>query len=212
MTGIHVSHCQEKSTKSSWRSRERIISLIRIRGYATVPLGFWFLLSAEPDIHLLSETPKSPHRRLSLCSLPVPKQTERGLGSCLRRPARHLRDLAACAPNDPDVLYSQGRFFTLPRCLQVARRAQNPVFCARRRACRQPSSWLRQALPCSCSLSVVRAHKPVPAHGCIEEPVSQPPPVLAECACSSAWRWAFGLACRQSSSLRCRVRNSRWPA
>jgi hypothetical protein len=40
-----------------------------------------FLLSAEPDIHLMSETPKSPHRRLSLCSLTVPKQTEGSLGS-----------------------------------------------------------------------------------------------------------------------------------
>ena len=56
------------------------MSLIRIRGYATVPLGWWFLLSAEPDIHLLSETLKSPHRRLSLCSLPVPKQTEGASG------------------------------------------------------------------------------------------------------------------------------------
>src|SRR5258705_179598 len=68
------------------------------------------MLSAEPDIHLLSKTPKTPHRRLSLCSLPVPKQTEGSLWSCLRRPARHLRDLAACAPNDPDVLYSQAGF------------------------------------------------------------------------------------------------------
>jgi hypothetical protein len=92
------------------RSGERAIGLIRICRYATVPLGWWFLLSAEPDIHLLSETPKSPHRRLSLCSLPVPKQTEGSLWSCLRRPARHLRDLAACAPNDPDVLYSQAGF------------------------------------------------------------------------------------------------------
>jgi hypothetical protein len=36
----------------------------------------WFLLSAEPDIHLLSQAPWSRHRRLSLCSLPVPKQFE----------------------------------------------------------------------------------------------------------------------------------------
>jgi hypothetical protein len=86
------------------------MSLIRICRYATVPLGWWFLLSAEPDIHLLSETPKSPHRRLSLCSLPVPKQTEGSLWSCLRRSARHLRDLAACAPNDPDVFPSWGGF------------------------------------------------------------------------------------------------------
>jgi hypothetical protein len=92
------------------RSGERAIGLIRICRYATVPLGWWFLLSAEPDIHLLSETPKSPHRRLSLCSLPVPKQTEGSLGSCLRRSARHLRDLAACAPDDPDVFSFLGRF------------------------------------------------------------------------------------------------------
>ena len=62
------------------RSGERAIGLIRICRYAIVPLGWWFLLSAEPDIHLLSETPKSPHRRLSLCSLPVPKQTEGASG------------------------------------------------------------------------------------------------------------------------------------
>jgi hypothetical protein len=40
-----------------------------------------FLLSAEPDIYLLSRAPKSGHRRLSLCSLPVPKQFEESLGS-----------------------------------------------------------------------------------------------------------------------------------
>ena len=106
--------CKSLSTEKHrifWaRSGERAISLIRIRGYATVPLGWWFLLSAEPDIHLLSETPKSPHRRLSLCSLPVPKQTEGSLGSCLRRSARHLRDLAACAPDDPDIFPSWGGF------------------------------------------------------------------------------------------------------
>ena len=74
----HGHPCKSLSTekhKIFWaRSGERAISLIRIRGCATVPLGWWFLLSAEPDIHLLSETPKSPHRRSSLCSLPVPKQ------------------------------------------------------------------------------------------------------------------------------------------
>ena len=76
--------CKSLSTekhKIFWaRSGERAIRLIRILRYAVLPLGFWFLLSAEPDIHLLSETPKSPHRRLSLCSLPVPKQTEGASG------------------------------------------------------------------------------------------------------------------------------------
>src|SRR5258705_8081973 len=74
------------------------------------------MLSAEPDIHLLSKTPKTPHRRLSLCSLPVPKQTEGSLWSCLRGSARHLRDLAACAPDDPDVLFLPGKVFTRRQC------------------------------------------------------------------------------------------------
>src|SRR5436305_10187823 len=39
-----------------------------------------FLRSAEPDIHLLSRALKSLHRRLSLCSLPVPKQFVESLG------------------------------------------------------------------------------------------------------------------------------------
>ena len=42
-----------------------------------------FLRSAEPDIHLLSQTPKSRHRRLSLCSLPVPKQFVESLRSLI---------------------------------------------------------------------------------------------------------------------------------
>src|SRR5215471_6392297 len=55
--------------------------MIRIRLYATVPLGWWFLHLGEPDIHWLSKTPQSPHRRLSWCSLPVPKQFVESLRS-----------------------------------------------------------------------------------------------------------------------------------
>ena len=39
-----------------------------------------FLRSAEPDIHLQSRALKGRHRRLSLCSLPVPKQFVESLG------------------------------------------------------------------------------------------------------------------------------------
>src|SRR3982074_2218925 len=92
VTGIHVSFCQQKSTGFSGRAQESAIGLIRICRYATVPLGWWFLLSAEPDIHLLSETPKSPHRRLSLCSLPVPKQTE-GASGVARHQLREVTQL-----------------------------------------------------------------------------------------------------------------------
>ena len=55
---------------------------------------------AEPDIHLLPQAPKSRRRRLSLCSLPVPKQCEVSLKSFLRCPGDLLQDLAACASND----------------------------------------------------------------------------------------------------------------
>jgi len=48
-----------------------------------VPLGWWFLHFAEPDIHLQSQAPKSRHRRLSWCSLPVPKQFGESLGSVI---------------------------------------------------------------------------------------------------------------------------------
>jgi hypothetical protein len=54
------------------------------------------------------------------------------------------------------------------------------------------------SMPYSCSLSVAPPHKPAPARGCIEEPVSRPPLVSAECACSSVWRWAFERACLRS--------------
>jgi hypothetical protein len=55
---------------------------------------------AGPDIHLLPQAPKSHHRRLSLCSLPVLKQCEESLGSFLRRPGDLVQDLAACASID----------------------------------------------------------------------------------------------------------------
>src|SRR5258705_4467612 len=38
---------------------------------------------ADPDIDLLPQAPKSYRRRLSLCSLPVPKQSEGSLGSVI---------------------------------------------------------------------------------------------------------------------------------
>jgi len=161
---------------------------------------WWFLLSAEPDIHLLSETPKSPYRRLSLCSLPVPKQTDGSLGSCPRRSARHLRDLAAWHR----VILM---FFPFREGFYSAA-SRSPVFYAPLRACRRPSSWLRQASPCFCSLSDVPSHKPQPAHGFIEEPVLRLPLKSAGCVCSSAWRWAFELACRPSSAHLCGARNS----
>jgi hypothetical protein len=108
---IHVSQCQERVTRFLWaRSRAPTAHLVfRSQQQAQhtpiaftpivaslspfvyqglphaqqLPLGWWSLHPAGPDIHLLSKTPKSPHRRLSLCSLPVPKQFEESLRSLI---------------------------------------------------------------------------------------------------------------------------------
>jgi hypothetical protein len=105
---FHVSQCQERGTRFLWARSESARCTSRLSQSAIgtpvtaftpivaslspfvhqglpraqqLPLGWWSLHPAGPDIHLLSKTPKSPHRRLSLCSLPVPKQFEESLGS-----------------------------------------------------------------------------------------------------------------------------------
>lgn len=93
-----------KARDSCKRSGERVVAVIRTCRSRTFCLSAdGSCVYAEPDIHLRSRAAKSCHRRLSLCSLPVPKQLVESLGSCLRRPAGHLRDLAACASSNPDV-------------------------------------------------------------------------------------------------------------
>jgi hypothetical protein len=58
----------------------------------------WFLLLAEPDLYWLSPVLSDHHRRLSVCSLPVLKQSEGSLGrSTLLCPVGNQQDLAACA-------------------------------------------------------------------------------------------------------------------
>jgi hypothetical protein len=86
---------EARVTRMRWG--ERVAGPIARCRCARLPLGGWFLHSAEPDIHLLPRAPGSRRRRSSLDSLPVPKQYEESLGSRLRRPAGDLRDLAACA-------------------------------------------------------------------------------------------------------------------
>jgi hypothetical protein len=68
---------------------------------------------AEPDIHLLSKTPRSPHRRLSLCSLPVPKQFIESLQSLIS--IAQSPDGGTWQPahrNNPDVFAFLGRFLS----------------------------------------------------------------------------------------------------
>src|SRR5260370_25246015 len=75
--------CQVKARVSRARSRERASREFQDVLCAQCASRHRFLHSAEPDIHLLSQTPRSRHRRLSLCSLPVPKQFVESLGSLI---------------------------------------------------------------------------------------------------------------------------------
>ena len=80
-----ANHADDRPLPADFRGglgRERLFYRFRVtaRKYASrlmVPA------LAEPDIHLLPQAPKSSCRRLSLCSLPVPKQSEGNLGSVI---------------------------------------------------------------------------------------------------------------------------------
>ena len=163
---------------------------------------------AEPDIHLLPQAPKSRRRRLSLCSLPVPKQFEESLGSCLLRPAGNLRDLAVCASCDPDVFPLLGRVSTLPRFAGTRRQARSPCSVSPRPACGPPSCAQRPVWPDCCCLAAVLSRRATQVRHCSAEPVWLPPPAPAGCVCSAAWRWACASSCRPNSSRRCIARSS----
>ena len=73
----------EKRTISGRALESALHDVIRTYPYAVVASRLMVPALAEPDIHLLSKTPRSPHRRLSLCSLPVPKQFGESLWSLM---------------------------------------------------------------------------------------------------------------------------------
>ena len=79
---FHVSLCQVDA-HFSWRARESA----HILGFRTHSshgcLSARVPAFAEPDIHSLSQATQGRHRRLSLCSLPVPKQFGESLGSLI---------------------------------------------------------------------------------------------------------------------------------
>jgi hypothetical protein len=72
---------REKHTISGRARESAQCDVIRTYSYAVVASRLMVPAIAEPDIHLLSKAPGSPHRRLSLCSLPVLKQFVESLRS-----------------------------------------------------------------------------------------------------------------------------------
>ena len=107
--------CQEKSTRSLfalWRARclsDQDASLRTCASRLMVPAS----LQNRTSICCLGAA-KSRRRRLSWCSLPVPKQSEGSLGSCLRRPAGDVRDLAVCASKSILMFFLIGKVFGQP--------------------------------------------------------------------------------------------------
>ena len=115
---IHVSLLSRKKHEIAVRAPESAFLVdqdLALRTFCLSADGS--CIQAEPDIHLLPRACFGRRRRLSLCSLPVPKQLEESLGSNLRRPDGDLRDLAACALHGPDVFPSLARGFTQLPCL-----------------------------------------------------------------------------------------------
>ena len=73
----------EKHTISGRALESALHDVIRTFPYAAFASRLMVPALAEPDIHLLSKASGSPHRRLSLCSLPVPKQFGESLWSVI---------------------------------------------------------------------------------------------------------------------------------
>jgi hypothetical protein len=79
---IHVSQCQEKK-QFSWRATEERAkqSIFGVSGSQSCASRQWFLPS-QNQTSICCLGPGGPHRRLSLCSLPVPKQSVGASADC----------------------------------------------------------------------------------------------------------------------------------
>ena len=172
------------------------------------PLGHDSCSRAEPDIHLQPRAPRSRRRRLSLCSLPVPKQFVVSLRSLISFAQWPTCRTWQSAHGIILMFFILRQVFTLPLCLRTPRQARNPVVCVQPRADRQQSSLPPPAWRgCDC-LSASPFRKSEPVRGTAWAPASRPPPAHAECACCAAWKSACATSCRPSSSRLRIVRNN----
>ena len=164
---------------------------------------------AEPDIYLQPRALKSRRRRLSLCSLPVPKQFVVSLRSLISFAQSPIpQDLAVCARNNPDVFSFMGRFLGCRSasellggheillsafdCEQISRRSFSPL-----------RGWR------GCDyLAASPFRRSEPVRGTAWAPVWRPLPAHAECACCAAWIWACASSCQLNSSRLRRFRSN----
>ncbi|MDT7817420.1 MAG: hypothetical protein QOJ42_7336, partial [Acidobacteriaceae bacterium] len=120
-----------------------------------------FLRSAEPDIHLLSRTLKGRHRRLSVCSLPVPKQFVESLGSLICFAQSAIGRTWQSALGSSCLLSGSLQAAAVLRSSAgISLSVPDP-----RQADRQPSSGLRRVSPDCHFLFAFPARRSQPAHG-----------------------------------------------
>ena len=143
----------------------------QISQLATCASRRWFLPFAEPDIHLLSPAWVGLLRRLSLCSPPVPKQSEGSLGSLISsaqsatcgtwQPARRV--ILISFSHRPGVSKP-------PPCFSLGKE-RSPFLGDPRPADTRPSFGPRLGSPGWRYPSASRVHGVGPARGCAGEPI-----------------------------------------
>ena len=201
---VHVSHLSSEGTGVSGTLGRACKHRFQGVQRATYASRHRFLRSAEPDIHLLSRAPKSHHRRLSLCSLPVPKQFVESLGRMISfAQSATCRTWQSAQFVHPVYFGSIYAAAVLRSSAGVSLSAADP-----RQADTLPSSGLRQVSPDCHFLSAFPGRRSRLAHSSVSEPAWQLRLTFVGYACYAVSKAACASSCPPSSVHLRRVRNS----
>jgi hypothetical protein len=146
----------------------------------------WFLPSQnQTSIHCLG--PKGRHRRLSVCSLPVPKQSEGSRGSFISVAQSVSGGTWQSARCMILVLFPFVGLVFRPRRICHLLQARNPVVLDPRREDMRPSCALPQASLDWRSLSVSLFHRATQDRDPVAAPTSQPRSAQIGYSCCAVW-------------------------
>ena len=108
---------KHRSQGALWRAR---IDRIRMSVAHKWPLGWWSLLSSRTGHPFAASGSEEPSQKIEFVFSASPETIRREPPEFeLLRSVANLRDLAACARNNPDVFFILRKVFMLPRCLQL---------------------------------------------------------------------------------------------
>src|SRR5438309_10584377 len=143
---------------------------------------------AEPDIHSLSRILADRHRRLSVCSLPVLKQSGESLGSFDVR--RSVGNRRTWQPARCVILLFFARRAAVSKPLRSGdlRRVRSRVARDPRRADTPPFSELQLGWLDWHSPSVFLFHRPRPDYDLVWAPASRLPPARVGYVCCAVWK------------------------